>query len=135
MQQNIIRENPATKKDLDIVQKSIKDLEERLDNLNKKVSTQLATKADLKRESKAQWQGQLRLEEKIENLEESNNKRFDEIQEHQRKDKDGIMNKLDYLIGKYEAAEQDSIIGTHQIRELRERLDEHDKILKSIQQH
>ncbi|HSW88210.1 MAG TPA: hypothetical protein VLG12_03545 [Candidatus Saccharimonadales bacterium] len=133
--QDTTDQKPSTKNDIEKLQKEI-------DTLSRKISTKLATKADLKRESKAQWQGQLRLEEKIEKLEEANNKefrsihkRFEDAAEQRRKDKDDLMNKLDYLIGKYEAAEQDSIIGTHQIRELRERLDEHDKVLKNIQQH
>src|SRR5260221_472339 len=65
-------------KKFDTVNQRFDEVDKKFDTLNKKVSTSVASKADLKRESKAQWKGQLRLEEKIENLEEVMNTKFAE---------------------------------------------------------
>lgn len=135
MQSDIIDEKPATKKDIETLQQEVS-------LLKKKISVQLASKADLRRETKALWQEALRLEEKIEKLEETMNRRFDEMTNQYSKlegkvdtFKDEIMNKLDYIIGELQTMREENTVGAYQIQELRERMDGFEKRLHKLEQH
>lgn len=47
--------------------------------------------------------------------------------------KNEIMNKLDYLIGKYEAAEEDRILAAGQTRDLRDDVEDHEKRIVNLE--
>ncbi|SRR5258708_5513914 len=98
--------------------------------------------ADIKRDTKALWQGQLKLEERIENVEkgikelrQENRKRFDESDNRALQYRDDIMTKMDDLIGKYETAEQERTIGNYHMSELQKQVDKNEQLLSKLTHH
>ncbi len=47
--------------------------------------------------------------------------------------KDEIMNKIDYLVGKYEANEEDQVLALGKDREFEETIEDHEKRIKSLE--
>lgn len=76
----------------------------------------LATKTDLKKVEKSLRAELLRLEEKVEN-----------VDENAKKYRDDILKKLDGVMGELQTMRDENTIGTYQTRELREQADDHEK--------
>ena len=55
------------------------------------------------------------------------------VSEEIRGAKDEILNKVDYLIGKYEANEEDQVLALGKDREFEEVLEDHGKRIKSLE--
>jgi len=71
------------------------------------------------------------LEEKLLDLREGI---IDQVNFKNRQYKDEIMTGLDKVVKELEAIREDSIVGTHQIRELRVDVDNHEKRISKLEQ-
>lgn len=68
----------------------------------------------------------IRIEERAEKTERS-------LKEEIRESGDNLMNKIDSFAGKTATLEEENTVGTHQIRELREEVDGHEKRIKQLE--
>lgn len=85
------------------------------DVLTKEDFKQLATKSELKYEIS-------RLDKKIDDLDSKLDVKFDKV-----------MNSLDGIVGTLDDLKTDNVVGTHQIRELRVQVDNHEKRLQKLE--
>ena len=89
----------------------------------KKELSKFATKTDLRNIEKSLRSEMLHVEQRGESLE-------DKMKQY----KDEIITKIDGVMGELEAMREDSMIGTHQISELREEVDNHEKRINLLEQ-
>lgn len=89
-------------------------------------STSLATKSDLKKAEKSLRAELLRLEVKMEGMEER-------IDENAKKYRDQVLGKLDGVMGELETMRQENTIGAYQTSELRKQIDDHEKRLVQLE--
>jgi len=66
-------------------------------------------------------------------LREDLEKRFEETNENNRKYKDQILTGLDGVMKELESMREENTIGTHQTKELREEVDEHEKRITTLE--
>lgn len=86
-----------------------------------------ATRSDLKRAKSVLWQEILRVEERVEKTEEN-------LKEAIRQSTNDLMTKIDSFAGKTKALEDENTVGTHQTRELRVQVDNHEKRITVLEQ-
>lgn len=113
----------ATKADIDRLEKSTKADIDRLEQLTRSDIKKLekSTKAD----SKLLRQDILKVEERVENLEEGQVRIETKI--------DKIAEMLDGFVGRVDDLTTDNEVGAHQTRELRLQVDNHEKRLQSLE--
>lgn len=108
--------NLATKKDIQElktkntkIEKDIKKLETKIDAVEKRLNLKINSV-------------EKKLEAKIDDLEERMNTKLDKI-----------MNTLDWIVGAIDDLRTDNTVGAHHTRELKIKVDDHEKRLKKIE--
>ena len=135
---------PATKKDLQELEEHLekrledrfekkfatkKDLQELEERLEKRFEKKFATKADLNHVKRALWDQSLRVEKKVDMLEE----KLIAMNENLTGKLDKLAVVMDGFVGRVDDLTTDNIVGTKHARELQEKVDDHELRLSRIE--
>lgn len=137
----------ATKKDVQKLEKDIQKLEGSIDTLaqstkkdikelDAKFAARFATKSELKNVEKNLRAEILRVEEKVETLEDGQQaikQQLTAVEQKLETKIDRILQTLDSFVGRVDNLTTDNEVGTHHTRELRIQIDGHEKRIKHLE--